>query len=115
MNTTQSKIHLVPKIRLTLERITNPPAAAEILERAETFAGILCSTDVRFKASDGRDYYYSLKDNKRCSRYDSLAWQVFTELNHYVEPTDDDLYNLTDADYLAYLDMYTSKWVEDVA
>lgn len=114
MNTTQSKIHLVPQIRLSLERIINKPAATEIVERARTFAGIICETQIRFLASDGKAYYFELKDNKRHSRYDSLAWHVFTELNRYVEPTDDDLYNLTDADYLAYLDMVTSKWVEDV-
>ncbi len=116
MNTQTVKLDRIPGLRLSIQRIIDRPVATEIIERATSSCSILVSNDIRFKASDGREYYFECKprNNTAGSIYNSLAWEVFTELNRYTEPNDDDLFNLTDADYIAYLNMYPSKWIEDL-
>ena len=116
MNTQTAKLDRIPGLRLSIQKIIDRPTVTEIIERATLPSSILVSSDIRFKANDGIEYYFECKprNNTAGSVYNSLAWEVFTELNRYTEPNDDDLFYLTDADYMAYLNMYPSKWIEDV-
>lgn len=107
-----------PELAAKLEHIVSRGhrTATEIIERAETATGILNCTDIRFKADNGKEYYLCVNRNKPGNIYNSLAYQVYTELFPYNEPSEEELISLTDDDYLKYLniDSIKKQWVEDV-
>lgn len=107
----------VAELKREVDKILERPtlSATSIIERSKSF--VLVSSDIRFRANDDKDYYFEVKPHNQTpgSVYNSLAWNVFCELYPDCSPDDDSLYNLTDDDYLKYLniDSIKKQWVED--
>lgn len=106
------------ELRREVDKILERPtlSATELIEHTNKYA--LVSSDIRFRANNGKEYYFEVKPHNQTkgSVYNSLAWNVFCELYPDCSPDDDSLYNLTDDDYIKYLniDSIKKQWVEDV-
>ncbi len=108
----------VAELKKEVDKILERPViqATEIIDHSNKFA--LVSSDIRFRANDGKEYYFDVKPHNQTSGsiYNSLAWNVFCELYPDCSPDEDSLYNLTNEDYLKYLniDSIKKQWIEDV-
>lgn len=90
------------------------PEAVEITERA--YRPQQDNTIVRFKSSDGAEYYYEAKRvTSGCSPYNSVNFEVCCNIYPECEPNDDELYSLTDNDFLKFLNLnyIKSQWKPD--
>jgi len=106
----------VAELKLEINKILERPAlsATELIDHTNS----RLATDIRFKANDGKEYYFEVKPHNStpASLYNTLAWNVFAELFQDCMPDNDSLCNLSIEDYLNYLNLpYIKKqWVEDV-
>lgn len=105
-----------PELAAKLEHIVSRDhrTATEIIERAVKSTSILSSTEIRFKADNGKEYYVSVNRNKPGNIYNSLAYEVYINLFPYNEPSEDELCSLTNAEYITFLNNNKKLWVEDV-
>ena len=97
----------IPDLRLAIQNIERRPIAVEIVDRAGSYSAVLASQYIIFKANDGKEYevHTSHLNNGSGQYYNSVAWQCYSDLFPYCSPTDEELYNLSDADYL--------KWINE--